>query len=251
MYKRRTALLVTFFVLFSLLACNVVNVDFGRETLRGSGDVITETRQVAGFDRISLSGIGELTLTLGDQESLEVEAEDNFMEYIQTEVRGSTLHIGIDAPPTTNFQPTRTIKYRLTMKEIVGIEVSGAGDIKAGEIVTTDLDVESSGAGNVVIDTLEAEFLSISLSGAGDLDIRGGEVSRQKVDISGAGTYKASDLECQVADVLISGAGRATLWVTETLDVDISGVGSLEYYGQPTVTQDVSGVGSVKSLGDR
>ena len=73
-------------IMFLLSACNAV---------RGSGDVVTETRAVSGFDQVSLSGQGELIVTQGDQESLEIEAEDNIIAVIETEVRGNTLYIGI------------------------------------------------------------------------------------------------------------------------------------------------------------
>ena len=67
-------------------------------TVRGSGNVISETRSVANFENVSLSGIGTLYIIEGDEESLEIEAEDNLLEHIETEVRGRTLEIKIEEP---------------------------------------------------------------------------------------------------------------------------------------------------------
>jgi hypothetical protein len=231
------------------MSCLTVNIGGGFKSVRGSGNVITETRQVSGFERVSLSGVGELTLTQADQESLEVDAEDNLIPYIKTEVRGNTLYIEID-PDRVTIRPTKPILYRLAMKEIRGIDVSGAGSVQAGDIQTDNLDVDSSGVGKVELGMLQADKLAVSISGAGGLEVAGGKVERLKIEISGAGAYKAPDLQSQVADILISGAGNAKLWVADSLDVMLSGAGSIEYYGQPSVTQEVSGVGGVKSLGE-
>jgi DNA-binding NarL/FixJ family response regulator len=49
--------------ILAITACNV-------RTVRGSGDLITETRDVSGFDSISLSGSGEVILAIiGQQKS--------------------------------------------------------------------------------------------------------------------------------------------------------------------------------------
>ena len=57
--------LIVVFVLFAMMfgACGF-NVNIGVD--QGSGNVITETREVSDFDRLSLSGIGDVTLTQGN-----------------------------------------------------------------------------------------------------------------------------------------------------------------------------------------
>lgn len=62
---------------------------------RGSGNLITEEREVSDFDRVELASDGELMLTQGGSESLIIEAEDNVMSYITSEVRGGTLVLGL------------------------------------------------------------------------------------------------------------------------------------------------------------
>jgi len=79
--------LISIIASFGLVGCAVA--------IRGSGDVIEETREISDFDRVSLDGIGEIILTQGDTTSLVVEAEDNLMQYIRTSVRGDELTIDI------------------------------------------------------------------------------------------------------------------------------------------------------------
>lgn len=241
-------LIVALLVLLSLACSTAVNN--GLKGVKGSGNVVTETRQVSDFDRVVLSGVGELEITQGDVETLEIEAEDNILKLITTEVSGKELRIGIKEN-AINFQPTQPIRYRLTVKSLVGVSSSGAGSVKMGTMTADDLDIEISGAGSVKIEALQADKFSVLLSGAGSCSVAGGEVKHMKIEVSGAGSLTATELKVAGADVEISGLGSARLWVTETLDVQISGTGSVEYYGQPAVTESVMGLGSVKRLGDK
>ena len=67
----------------------------GIDVVTGSGHLATETRSVSGFDQVELAIRGELIITQGDQESLEIEAEDNLLDYIETTTYGDTLVIGL------------------------------------------------------------------------------------------------------------------------------------------------------------
>ena len=59
----------------------------------GSGNVISEVRSVSKFDSISLIGIGTLIVEQGNRESLEIIAEDNIIEYLQSKVVGKNLRL--------------------------------------------------------------------------------------------------------------------------------------------------------------
>jgi len=247
MSKHWKTLFVIAVLLLSLLACSV-----GVPTIsgiKGSGNLKTETRQVSNFQAVVLSGIGDLQITQGEQESLEIEAEDNILTLIETKVENGTLYIGFKEG-TGNVQPTKTIKYTLSIVELTGLTASGVGNIQAPELKTTDLDVQISGVGNIKIESLEANSLAVLVSGAGSGEVNGGKVDKLKVEISGAGSFRAPDLQVATADITISGVGSARLWVTEMLDIMLSGTGGVEYYGLPRVTQLVTGLGSIKSLGD-
>ena len=232
------------------LACTITipDVTIGNG-IKGSGNLKTETRQVSGFHEVVLSGIGDLEITQGQSESLEIEAEDNILAVIETKVENGTLYIGFKEG-TGNVQPTETIKYTLSVVDVTGLTASGVGNIHVPDLKTSDLDVQISGVGNIEIDNLDASSLAVLISGAGGGEVNAGQVEKLKLEITGAGSFRGPDLEVATADVSITGVGNARLWVTEMLDIMLSGTGGVEYYGQPRVTQLVTGLGSVKSLGD-
>jgi len=215
----------------------------------GSRRVVTEDREVSSFDQVDFGGIGELTITQGDRESLRIEAESNVMRRITTEVKGGTLHIEMKSGWFgLSVVPTKPIKYNLTTKEINTLDLSGLGSVYAGEITADRLDLRLSGAGKTVIRSLNADILVIDHTGVGKCELSG-EVRRQEISLTGAGDYDAADLRSESVEVDISGLGKATVWATETLDIELTGAGSVHYYGNPRVTQNVSGLGRVRSLG--
>ena len=229
---------------------------FSPRLIRGSGNVIVEDRDVSGFDKIAIAGVGRIILTQGEKESLSIETDDNLMEYIKTEVKGDTLEIDFTDDIVLSrggrdvLDPSEGFTFRISVIELEEVSVSGAADIQAEKLKTDRFSVSFSGAGDIKIDDLNAGRLNVFVSGAGDVEMAG-KVDYQEIRLSGFGRYDGFDLESQEADVTISGAGGANLWVTDFLSVTISGAGDVEYYGDPNVDPEISGVGRIQGLGEK
>jgi len=215
----------------------------------GSGKVVTETRQVSGFDRISVSGGGDLIIVQDGTESVTVETDDNLMQYLVAKVRGGTLDLYLDNNGINNFQPTRLV-FTVHVKDLTGVTASGSWKVTSKKLATTSLDLNVSGSGNITIDSLATDKLSVDISGSGELTAAG-TATEQEIRISGSGKINAADLKSETAQVTVSGSGKGTLWVTESLSVDISGSGNVRYYGNPQTNINTSGSGSVERLGDK
>jgi len=184
---------------------------------------MSESRNVSGFEEVELQGVGNLSIQQTDSESLTVEAEEDVLPKIRSEVENDRLIIGPE--PNTSIQTTQPINYTLTVKDLNALKVSGPGNVDAEDISTDELAVTTSGAGNVKIS---------------------GEADSQEINISGSGSYQAEDLESKEVKVDVGGSGSAVVNVSDELNAEVSGIGSVEYIGDPTVNQDVSGVGAVR-----
>ncbi len=206
----------------------------------GSGEIITQTRSVEGFDEIDLRGSGEVRITVDGTESLTIEAEDNIIDHLTSDVSGSTLILGVDRPIT----PTEDIIYTVTMASLEGIEISGSGAIEVSEFTTEDFAVDVSGSGAASITDVAAETVFVRISGSGAVAITG-DADTLDLSISGSGSFDGDRLTTDTGDVDISGSGSATVNVKEILDVQVSGSGNVEYVGDPSVSVDSSGSGSV------
>ena len=200
-------------VLIVLSACSVVS---------GSGQVVTETRQVSGFTKIDLAGSGEVTVEQGDAESLTIEADDNVLPRLTSEVSDSTLKLDKKRGITINTK--NPIRYRVTVKDLTGASVSGAGSVNA--------------------QGLTLQTLAVEISGSGTVDLSGSAVE-QDIEVSGSGRYEAADLQSEKVTAEISGSGQVEVAVSRELTVDISGSGTVTYSGDPSVQQSVSGSGKV------
>jgi len=230
-----------------LSACQLPFVN----VIRGSGNLISDTRQVSDFNEIRLDGAGRLFITQGTDESLEIEAEDNIIDQLTSEVQENTLILGYkDEPWSTTVIPTNGITYTLTVKDLTGITINGAGDLELDPLETPSLDVEINGAGQMDIDALEAESLSVHIAGTSTISIAG-KVSSQDIIIDGAGNYQAGDLETDTTSIEINGIGNATVWAMDTLEINIDGGGTVNYYGTPSVTQDINGLGDINNRGEK
>ena len=213
-----------------------------------AGPIQTREEDVSGFNRISIETFGEIIVEQGAEESLIIEAPRDFMRYVTTEVEDGTLVIGTRRGYVGT--PAQRVIFTITVIDLEGISLSGAGAFKVLELETGDFSVNLSGAGSIEIDKLNAEDLNVNLSSAGAIVIAG-KAQSQWVNLSGVGSYEAGDLKTSTADINLSGAGSAVVWVTDSLKVNVSGIGSVSYYGEPDVNQNVSGLGSVNSKGER
>ena len=214
----------------------------------------TETREVSGFERVVLDEYGELILSQGAQPSLTIEADEDVLSRIETEVKDGTLTIGIGGTwwdklgmALNDVLSGRKIVYQLVVSELTGVTVRGAGRVKCAELRTDRLEVRVAGAGEVTIGSLMVGQLGVDVPGAGRVQLAG-KANEQRVALTGAGSYRAPQLESQKAEVKLAGFGSATIYVAQELDVSVQGVGTVEYYGSPSVREKITGVGRVVSL---
>jgi hypothetical protein len=236
--------LLSLFVLV-LSGCNVA-------AIRGSGHVVSETRVVSDFSRVELLGSGDVVLTQGNEESLKVEAEDNLLSHLRTEVRNHTLYLGLtDENGNVILFPTQPIKFYVSLKSVEGLKISGSGNIDAQQVQSKQLALEITGSGNIAIASLTAETLQTAIHGSGQCELSAGAAAEQKIEISGSGNYRGAKLAGQAVAVQITGSGNATVWAEDTLEARLTGSGDLHYYGTPRLTEHITGSGRVQAESKR
>jgi hypothetical protein len=221
----------------------------GGPSVRGSGTVITENRSVAEFHGVEVRNQGNLVIAFGPEESLVVEAEDNLLEHLASEVRDGILYFDT-IPSGTNIRTRKPIVYRLTAVSLDSLSTSSAGSITAPAMEVDSLVVDISSAGSVEIESLIAHALRANLSSAGNLRIQAGAVIDQIVSVSSAGKYDAENMSSERATLNLSSAGKATVLVNEYLEADISSVGNLYYSGEAEVDVNTSSMGKAIRLDD-
>ena len=168
----------------------------------GSGNLVTETRELGSFTEIELSGAVKLDLVVdaAAAQSVTVTYDDNIIDRVVTEVRGDTLVVELTGSVSLTGSADRHVA--VTIHELRGLDVSGASTIDATgtvasyrldasgasktllrELLATDVAIDVSGASSVEL--FATGTVSGSLSGASNLEVYG-EPVRVLVDSSGA-----------------------------------------------------------------
>src|SRR5579859_3693921 len=94
----------------------------------GSGEVVSEKRDVRDFDSVRLSGSGTIFITQTGEESLSIEAEESILPLLTSEVHGHQLELGVRHG--VNIAPRASIHYYLTVRDLRGLAITGAGKVQ-------------------------------------------------------------------------------------------------------------------------
>ena len=108
--------------------------DGPRRTRIGSGNIVTVSRPVAGYHAIRLSGVGRLIVTQTGEESLTITADDNLVPLISSSVADGWLVVA--DPPNTELEPSQVIVYRITVKNLDAVSISGVVNASVDGILT-------------------------------------------------------------------------------------------------------------------
>lgn len=184
------------------------NLSFNFGGVKGSGNSATEHREVSRFTGIDVSSSFQVEITAQKDFSVTVEADDNILPLIETEVNRGVL----------NIECSRRVSPKTPMKIIIS-----APDIES---------IETSGVANVTLNSLKNAGLNIDSSGASKVLVTG-ETSKLVVDVSGATKIDTEGLVTENADVDSSGASSVKVNVTGTLRSDASGASKITYSGTP------------------
>lgn len=215
---------VTFGNLFSWgkTSAKLFNFSINFGGVRGSGNVQTEKRNLRDFKSIDAGGMFEIEVVAQKDFSVEVDADDNLLPLIKTEVNGDTLEITTEK----RISPKNTIRIRIAAPDIDKLEISGASKVSLANVKNDALKIEASGASKIKVDG-ETRNLDVELSGASRLDAEG--LKAENVSVDG------------------SGASSANVFVTGDLKVDLSGASKVNYTGTPkNLEKSTSGASSVK-----
>ncbi|MFT4023125.1 MAG: head GIN domain-containing protein [Flavihumibacter sp.] len=159
-------------VLFSaLLMLSSCVFEMGKP-VKGDGNVVTATRQPGPFSRVEQKGSFNLELATGDVNEVQIIAEDNIAEHIETSLEAGTLVI-----KTRNgfrLRPTRDVRILVTAPSYTSVESFGSGDISSKSTLTGtgSLDIRTKGSGNIRV-TVKVPEISASTAGSGDIDLSG------------------------------------------------------------------------------
>ena len=211
-------------------------IDGWNSGISGNGVVVEEDRDVYGFTGVHVSTGIDVILSQGDEFEVIVEADENLMEVILTEVNGDMLVVKTDR---VNIRRARSKKVHVTLPELEELKISSAGDVEGKTPFTCDdLRLGISSAGDLTLE-VDADKILLDISSSGDARISG-SANLLKASLSSAGNLEAYDLIVKEVDVNVSSAGDAYVHATEEISMNASSAGSIYYRGDARVVQSRS-----------
>jgi hypothetical protein len=208
------------FFSFGKAESGLVNFSFVRG-VKGSGNISTETRDIKDFRSIDVSGVFNVEIVAQKDFSVQVEADDNLIPLIKTEVNDGVLEISTEKRVKSSTRMT----IRISAPDIEKIEASGATVVSLADLKNSGLTIDTSGASKIKL---------------------AGETSDLNVDVSGASKIDAENLQAIDAVVDASGASRVLVNVSRELRADCSGASSVIYSGTPSnIQKKTSGASSI------
>jgi len=238
-------LYTTLLLTLTLVACAGIR----QEMVRGSGQLAQKEYPLGDITSVTLATMGDLTIELGDEERLLIEAEENLLPYFVADVNDGSLTI--KTKPDANLSASQPINFYLTVKTLEKVVLASSGDVQVSDLKTGQFIAQLTSMGNLHMSDLEATKLDIEISGSGDLGAASLNVETLQATLSSMGGLHIGDLETQKLDVGIIGSGDLHVenLMAETLQATLSSMGGMVIDGGTVVEQvlTLSGSGDYKA----
>lgn len=234
-----TVLITTYLVLlFTTTSCFVE----GMTGIKGSRNVVSEDRNISSnFENIKVQQGINLYLTQGKSTEISVEADDNIIDLLRTEVKNNELKIYFEK----NVNRAKAKNVYLTTDDISAIRTSSGALVKSENTIEVgSLDLDSSSGSSIKIRVNANEITSESSSGS-NIKIAG-KTATFSANSSSGSSIDADDLTTTDAYAKASSGSNIDLNVKGKLTAKASSGGDIDYEGNPTdVNKDTSSGGSV------
>lgn len=217
------------------------------EKIKGKGEVVTETRWETHYTGISLAMQGSVYFTQDSVYSIQINAQQNVIDRIITEMDGSTLKIKLKN--NVHLGSHEPIRFYITAPSLNHLDISGSGDIYVENTWTgSSLSAHISGSGNISVADMDAASFEPSISGSGSITVLDGIATEADLSISGSGKIEMHHAVSSNVYIHTSGSGDSYVQATDLLDVTISGSGNVYYLGNPLINTYITGSGNIRHL---
>lgn len=201
---------------------------------------LAETRtysDLAAFEEIEVSSGINANVTVGGDQSVEVEAtEEEDFDQLRVTVRNGRLSIGLDRgifeTLTDWLDEGRDITATISVPSLTEMEASSGADISGSGVTGEFLTFEASSGGSITLEGVDGEDISASASSGGWMAIAG-TCDSLEAEASSGGDLDLARLECRGVSVEASSGGAASVFASESVEAGSSSGGSVTVAGKP------------------
>lgn len=232
-------ILILLTILITATSCNLDMLS----GIKGSGNPISEDRNInTNFENLEVQQGITVYLSQGKNTNLQVEADDNIIDLLKTEVENNTLKIYFEK----NVYRAKSRIIYLTVSNLSSIETSSGALVKTEntfETFSMDLDASSGSSIKLIINCNE---ISSDASSGANITLSG-TTQIITASASSGSTINANGLIAKNATANASSGASIKVNTTTKLKAKASSGGSINYSGDPAeIDKSSSSGGSVK-----
>ncbi len=214
-----------------------------RNGIRGSGNIIKENRQFSEINALSVSGSVKVNLKNGEVPSLIIEADDNIMPYLVTNVSEKNLSIKIKG---INNVRNATVNVYLVVPSISKVTTSASAEVRSDEIIKNSDKVSfNASSGSLINVNVDAPSVFADASSGADIILTGCS-KNLTVEASSGSKVDLFALQAEAASASASSGSRISVYASVDVKANVSSGGSIRYKGGATsVVKNISSGGSL------
>ncbi len=207
---------------------------------KGNGNVLSETREVKqDFTSINASEGLNVYVTQADEFSIKIEADENIIDLIGTDIQGNTLKIHA----IKNIGRATKNVY-VSLPSISSLKSSSGAQLQTEtEITATELTLDAS-SGALLSTKIEVENIAVDASSGANITLTG-TAKKSTVDASSGANINASDLISSICNAKASSGANVKLNVSESIHADASSGGNISYSGTAKMNAKKNVSGSI------
>ncbi len=231
---------ITIALLMALfLSSCAFDMNFG-EGRKGNGEVTRDQREITEeFTAVSASEGLDVYVTQGDNFEITVEADENIIDLIGTDMTDGKLKIH-----AIENIGRATKKIYVSLPHITSLKSSSGADLLVQNPVKADkISLDASSGSDLEIE-LTADEISADTSSGADIKISG-EANLFYANASSGSNIKARDLRVNTCHADASSGADISVNVSESLVADASSGADISYTGEASVQKKKSVSGSV------
>ncbi|HLO79363.1 MAG TPA: DUF2807 domain-containing protein [Chitinophagaceae bacterium] len=195
-----------------------------KNSLRGSGDTISETRTTATFKAVETHYNIKAVISYGATREVRVTGYENLLPVVKTEVTDGVLKLTFDEKYSTI--KNGNVVAQITVPEIEKATVHGSGDIE-------------------IYNFNNGSRIDAHIRSSGNIKIANSRYQSAGLHINSSGNISSQTLQAKQAEAFINGSGNIFVSVEDLLKATINGSGNINYWGQPVVETEIHGTGRV------
>jgi len=254
-------------ILVSFLFLSMASFGQKKDRIKGSKIVKLEQKQIDSFESLEVEDNLEVFLVKGKECALEIEADDNLIEFVEYKLAGSNLRISTSKDLASFKKLSVRVTYTDSFKMVIAKDetnVTALSDVTLNDITfksydfaklflnaktksftlmandkskielnlksdKTAIDISKSAYVKALIATTDMKFDMYQKSSA---DIEG-EVAELKLRLDNNTDFNGKKLVAKNATIETTGYAKSSIAITNIVSLDASGDSETEIYGQP------------------